>query len=151
MFYSDKVLKAVKIAFAAHAGQYDQAGYPYFLHPYHLAEQMTDEDSTVVALLHDVIEDTDVTLEDLRLEGFSESILVALTLLTHKKGVPYLDYVDKIKDNPLARRVKIADLRHNTDTTRGADTPHFKKKREECYYPALEVLLRAEAEDGGNG
>ena len=144
MFYSDKVKKAIKIAYEAHAGQTDQAGYPYFLHPYHLAEQMSDEESTVVALLHDVVEDTSVTLDDLRREGFGEEILAALALLTHVKGVPYADYVAKIKDNPLARRVKIADLRHNTDTTRGADTPYFKKKREECYYPALEVLLRAE-------
>ena len=71
MFYSDKVLKALRIAFAAHAGQFDKAGYPYFLHPYHLAEQMSDEDSVIVALLHDVIEDTSVTVEDLRKEGFT--------------------------------------------------------------------------------
>ena len=146
MFYSEKVKKALLIAYEAHAGQFDQAGYPYFLHPYHLAEQMTDEDGVIVALLHDVVEDTDVTLDDLRREGFDETILSALSLLTHVKGIPYAEYVDRIKDDPLARRVKIADLRHNTDTTRGADTPHFKKKREECYYPALEVLLRAEAE-----
>lgn len=144
MYYSEKVNKALWIAYEAHAGQLDQAGYPYFLHPYHLAEQMSDEDSTVVALLHDVIEDTSVTLDDLRREGFAENVIEALSLLTHVKGVPYLEYVARIRENPLARRVKIADLRHNCDVTRGADTPYFKKKREECYYPALKMLLAAE-------
>ncbi|MBO4472442.1 MAG: bifunctional (p)ppGpp synthetase/guanosine-3',5'-bis(diphosphate) 3'-pyrophosphohydrolase [Clostridia bacterium] len=150
MFYSDKVKKAIKIAYEAHAGQVDNAGYPYFLHPYHLAEQMSDEDSTVVALLHDVVEDTSVTLDDLRREGFGEEILAALALLTHVKGVPYADYVAKIKDNPLARRVKIADLKHNCEVKRGADTRHFRRKREECYYPALRMLLAAEGSFRGS-
>ena len=147
MYYSDMVLKAAKIAYTAHAGQYDKAGYPYFMHPYHLADGFSDEESVIVALLHDVVEDTDLTLEDLKREGFSDEVIAALSLLTHVKGVPYLEYVARIAENPLARRVKIADLRHNTDVTRGADTPHFAKKREECYYPALKLLLQAE-EDG---
>lgn len=144
MFYSDNVKKAIKIAYEAHAGQKDQAGYPYFLHPYHLAEQMCDEDSTVVALLHDVVEDTDVTLDDLRREGFDERVIEAISLLTHVKGVPYLDYIARIAKNSLARRVKIADLKHNCEVNRGADTPYFRRKREECYYPALRMLLAAE-------
>ena len=101
----------------------------------------------IVALLHDVVEDTDCTIEGLRKEGFSERILAALTLLTHQKDVPYSEYVQKISKDPLARRVKIADLRHNCDVTRGANTEHFQKKREQCYYPALELLMKAEKEE----
>ena len=147
MYYSDAVKKALNIAYQAHAGQTDKAGYPYIFHPYHLAEQFEDEDSVIVALLHDVVEDTDRTIEDLRKEGFSERVLAALVLLTHQKGVPYLEYVQMISEDPLARRVKIADLRHNCDVTRGANTEHFQKKREECYYPALELLMKAEQEN----
>ena len=146
MFYSDAVKKAIWIAYQAHYGQTDKAGYPYVFHPYHLAEQFEDEESVIVALLHDVVEDTDQTIEDLRKEGFSEKVLTALSLLTHQKEVPYLEYVQRISEDPLARRVKIADLRHNCNVTRGANSEHFQKKREQCYYPALELLTKAEKE-----
>ena len=146
MFYSDAVKRALCIAYEAHSGQTDKAGYPYIFHPYHLAEQFEDEDSVIVALLHDVVEDTDLTIEDLRKQGFSERVLAALSLLTHQKGVPYLEYVQRIGEDPLARRVKIADLRHNCDVTRGANSEHFQKKRQECYYPALALLTKAEEE-----
>ena len=147
MFYSEMVLKAAKIASEAHVGQYDKAGYPYIMHPYHLAEGFSDEASVIVALLHDVVEDTDWTLEALEKEGFSREVIKALSLLTHAKGVPYLEYVARIAGDPLARRVKIADLRHNLDETRGANTQHLLNKREECYYPALKLLLQAEEDE----
>ena len=88
-------------------------------HPYHLAEQMDDEATTCTALLHDVVEDTDVTLKDLAQE-FPAEIIDALRLLTHQPGVPYLDYVRALATNPIARAVKRADLRHNMDETRYA-------------------------------
>lgn len=144
MFYSQKVMEASRIACKAHEGQKDKSGYPYIFHPLHLAEQFYDEDSVVVALLHDVVEDTDVTIDDLRKEGFDEKVLAALCLLTHEDGVPYMEYVEKIKENPLARRVKLADLRHNCDVSRGADSDYFKQKRRNCYYPAMKLLTEAE-------
>lgn len=144
LYYSEKVKRAMEIALKAHEGQVDKAGFPYIAHPMHLAEQFYDEDSVVVALLHDVIEDTDVTIDDLRKEGFNEKVLTALRLLTHQKGVPYMEYVGKIKEDPLARRVKLADLRHNCDVSRGADSDYFKQKRRDCYYPAMKLLTEAE-------
>ena len=111
MYYSDKVLKALQIAFEAHAGQVDKSGYPYIMHPLHLAESFFDEDSVVVALLHDVVEDTSVTLDDLKKAGFDDRVVQALSLLTHRKDLSYAEYVNKIKEDPLARRVKIADLK----------------------------------------
>lgn len=149
MIYSDMVKWALNLAFEAHKEQTDKAGYPYIFHPYHLAEQFFDEDSVVVALLHDVVEDTDWTIERLREEGFHENVLAALELLTHKKDVPYMEYVRAINENPLARRVKIADLRHNCDVTRGGDSEKLRKKREECYYPALALLTATEEEQKG--
>ena len=144
MFYSKTVEIAMRIAAKAHEGQTDKSGYTYIHHPLHLAEQFYDENSVVVALLHDVAEDTSVTLDDLTTLGFNPSVLQALDLLTHREGVPYMDYIGKIKENPLARRVKVADLKHNCDVSRGADTEYFRQKRKECYYPALEMLLAEE-------
>lgn len=118
MIYTPLIKKAMRIAARAHAGQYDKAGYPYIHHPLHLAESMTDEESTCAALLHDVIEDTSVTCDELRAEGIPEGVLTALMLLTHDERVPYLDYVAAIKDNSIAHAVKLADLAHNSDLSR---------------------------------
>ena len=83
MIYTPMTKKAIKVMFEAHKNQVDKNGMPYVFHPFHLAEQMTDEASTVVALLHDVIEDTDCTLEDLKNMGFSNEVCDALSFLTH--------------------------------------------------------------------
>ena len=106
------------LCFEAHAGQADKCGIPYVNHPLHLAEQMETEDEVCVALLHDVMEDCDKTPDDLRAVGVSERAIEALALLTHQDGVPYLDYVRKLKANSLARKVKVADLRHNSELAR---------------------------------
>ena len=86
-------------------------------HPFHLAEQMQDENTTIVALLHDVVEDTDYTLDDLRAMGFGDEVMEALSYMTHDPSVPYMEYVAKIRENDIARTVKLADLRHNSDIT----------------------------------
>lgn len=117
MIYTELTNKAIKLAYQAHDGQLDKAGMPYILHPMHLAEQMDDEISTCVAILHDVVEDTDVTFEDLENE-FPESVLVPLRYLTHQKGVPYMEYVERILDNDVAVKVKLADIDHNMDQSR---------------------------------
>lgn len=118
MIYTDATKEAMKLCFDAHKDQNDKNGLPYVFHPFHLAEQMTDEVTTVVALLHDVVEDTDYTLDDIAAKGFGKEVLDALVLLTHEPGVPYMDYVAKIKENPIAKAVKLADLEHNSDLSR---------------------------------
>ena len=117
MIYTPLTNEAMKIAFSAHNGQTDQGGIPYIFHPYHLAEQMKDEITTCVALLHDVMEDTDVTYEELA-SKFPKEVMDALVLLTHKEGTDYLDYVRAIKQNPYALAVKLADIEHNSDESR---------------------------------
>lgn len=118
MIYSDLTKKALKISFNAHKNQVDKSGMPYVFHPFHLAEQMDDEYSVCVALLHDVVEDTDITIEELIIEGFPKEVIDAIELMTHSDSVPYLDYVKIIKNNPIARKVKLADLMHNSDLSR---------------------------------
>lgn len=144
MLYTDKTKKALKLCFDAHKEQTDKSGMPYVFHPFHLAEQMETEDTTVVALLHDVVEDTDNTLEDLRELGFSENVLEALTLLTHDDDVDYMDYVRAIKGNPIAKAVKLADLNHNSDITRLDTVDEKALKRREKYLQAIDLLTESE-------
>lgn len=143
MIYTELTKKALTLCFAAHKEQVDKSGLPYVFHPFHLAEQMTDELTTVTALLHDVVEDSDCTLSDLRRMGFPEAVLEALALLTHDDGTPYQDYVAKIKPNPIARAVKLADLRHNSDLTRLDHVDRRALSRVEKYRKAMELLEQA--------
>lgn len=122
MIYTPLTRKAIWVAFRAHAGQVDKTGLPYILHPLQVAERMTDELGTCVALLHDVVEDTAVTLEDLRAD-FPPEVVEAVRLLSHDLDVPYADYVRALAGNPLARAVKIADLAHNSDESRFTGLP----------------------------
>ena len=120
MVYSELVKKACAIAFDAHREDVDRGGYPYVLHPFYLATQMEDEASACAALLHDVVEDHAgrYSFDDLARAGFPEEVLRALRLLTHARGVPYMDYIRALAVDPIARRVKLADLRHNLDARR---------------------------------
>ena len=140
MIYTELTKKALKLCFEAHKEQVDKSGMPYVFHPFHLAEQMTDEATTVVALLHDIVEDTATTFEDLEKQGFSDEIINALKLLTHDKGVPYMDYVAEIKTNRIATVVKLADLRHNSDLTRLSVVDEKALKRKEKYEKAIKLL-----------
>lgn len=143
MIYTEMTMKAMKIAYEAHQGQVDKSNMPYIFHPFHLAEQMDDEISCTAALLHDVVEDTSLTFEDLEKE-FPKSVVDVLKLLTHEDGVDYFEYVEKIKTNPIAKKVKLADLEHNMDETRlsGTDIPKEKiQRRREKYSKAKELLL----------
>ena len=117
MIYTALTCKAMRFAYNAHHGQLDVGGVPYVFHPYHLAEQMKDEFSTCAALLHDVVEDTDVTIEELEKE-FPPEVTEAVRLLTHAEGTDYFDYVRAIRKNPIAAAVKMADLAHNSDESR---------------------------------
>lgn len=140
MIYTENTKKALKLCFEAHKDQRDKTGLPYVFHPFHLAEQMKDEVTTIVALLHDVAEDTVYTLEDLSQMGFGKKVMDALTLLTHDSDTPYMDYVRKIKDNPIAKQVKLADLRHNSDLSRLDTVDEEALNRREKYQIALAFL-----------
>lgn len=140
MIYTPDTKKAIKLCFEAHRNQTDKSGLPYVFHPFHVAEQMPDEETTIVALLHDVIEDTAYTIDDLRKMGFSEEVLDALDLMTHDKNVPYMEYVAKISENEIARTVKLADLRHNSDLTRLDEIDDKARNRIEKYKAAIRLL-----------
>ena len=144
MIYTDLTERALRLAYRAHAGQEDKAGVPYIFHPYHLAEQMTTEAAVCVALLHDVVEDSDVTIEDIA-TAFPAEGTEAVQLLTHDERVPYLDYIRALRANPLARTVKLADLAHNSDESRlreaVAKEPDTVTKRRAKYDAARAILL----------
>ena len=141
MIYTELTIKAMNLAYAAHHGQFDKGGVPYIFHPIHLAEGMDDEISTCVALLHDTVEDTDVTLEQLA-QGFPVEVVEAVALLTHAEEVEYFDYIRIIKTNPVAVKVKLADLAHNGDPRRISNQGNAEKRREK--YAAARKILTEE-------
>ena len=140
MIYTPKTKKALALCFKAHKEQKDKSGMPYVFHPFHLAEQMKTEETAIVALLHDVIEDTNYTIEDLTQMGFDETITDAIAVMTHADGVDYMDYVRAIKENPIAKAVKLADLNHNSDLTRLDVVDEKALKRREKYLKAIALL-----------
>lgn len=140
MLYTRWTKKAMEIAYAAHKDQVDKGGMPYIFHPCHVAEQMDTEEEICAALLHDVAEDTDVTLEQLEQMGFPKTILRSLELLTYDGSIPYLDYIRRLKSDPVAVKVKKADLRHNSDLTRLRASTEKDRRRLEKYRRALELL-----------
>lgn len=140
MIYTAMTKKAMKLCFEAHRDQLDKSGMPYVFHPFHLAEQMDDEITTTVALLHDVIEDTDCTLHDLESMGFPGEVIAALALLTHSPEIPYIEYVLRIKVDPVAKAVKLADLRHNSDLSRLDRVDEKALERREKYQKAIALL-----------
>lgn len=142
MIYTEMTNKAMKLAYEAHHGQVDKSGLPYIFHPFHLAEQMETEETVTVALLHDVAEDTDYTLEYLRKMGFPKSVTDAL--MTHDPAVPYLDYVEKLKSNPIARDVKLINLTHNSDVSRLRIVTETDLERVEKYRKAITILRQGE-------
>lgn len=139
MIYTYLTKQALKISFQAHQYQLDKSGMPYVYHPFHLAEQMDDEYSTCVALLHDVVEDTNITLYDLE-KIFPKEITDAIDLMTHDDFIPYMDYVRTIKLNPLAAKVKLADLKHNSDLTRLDTIDEAAIERAKKYKEAIKIL-----------
>lgn len=127
MRYTEQTKRAMQIAYEAHHGQVDKGGMPYIFHPYHLAEQMETETEITAALLHDVVEDTEWTFDMLRQAGISEEVLAVLELLTHPRGMPYMEYIDRLKDDPVARKIKLADIHHNGDFSRLPPEDAYKR------------------------
>jgi len=140
MIYTDLTKKAMQIAFDAHKEQVDKGGMPYIYHPIHVAEKMDDEHTTCVALLHDVVEDTNMTFEKLSEVGFPIEVIEALKFLTHDDNVPYLEYIMEIKKNEIAKKVKLADLAHNSDLSRLSIVDDKARKRAAKYCQAIDIL-----------
>lgn len=132
--------KAIAIALRVHEGQTDRYGQPYILHPLFVMLQMESEAEMTAAVLHDVIEDSETTLADLRQEGFSGEVLEAVRLMTHDETDSYEAYVRKLKPNPMARKIKLADLRHNMDIRRMDRVRTADTERLERYRSAWESL-----------
>ncbi|MTV88101.1 HD domain-containing protein, partial [Streptococcus pneumoniae] len=131
---------AHEVAKKAHFGQIDRAGIDYIKHPETVASFVTTDEEKAVAYLHDVIEDTSLTLLDLKKEGFSKNIIEAVDILTKKKGQDYQSYLNLVKKNELARVVKLADLRHNSDLTRLPLITEKDLERNKKYSSAIRFL-----------
>lgn len=145
MIYTKLTIKAMEVAFSAHFGQKDKAGAPYIFHPFHIAENMPDEDTTVIALLHDVIEDTDLTASDLRKFGFTPLQVEAVVAMSRKKDEQYFDYIRRVKENDYSKIVKLADLKHNSDKSRLLTLPQEEQDKmikliDERYKKAIKML-----------
>lgn len=137
--------RARDVALLAHAGQLDKAGAPYIGHPERVASRQRSEAAVSAAWLHDVVEDTVVTLDDLRQGGFDRRVVDAVEALTRRDGEDYLDFVRRAARNPIARLVKIADIEDNMDLSRLSSSPEAQRERgrervERKYLPALEIL-----------
>lgn len=133
--------RALEIAVTAHRDQRQRDGTPYALHPIKLALSLQGDEARMVALLHDVVEDTDWTFERLRGEGFSETVIEALRLLTHTDGSAYGDYIERIAGNPLATAVKMADLTDNMDLRRIPEPADRDFERVRKYHLAWQRLV----------
>ena len=143
MIYTKMTILAMKTAYNAHLGQLDYNDVPYIFHPYHLAEQMDDEISCTVALLHDVVEDTSLTFADLE-QIFPKQVIEIVMLLTHDEKVDYFDYIRKIKTNAIATKVKLADIEHNSNEERSIGSNLSREQLlywKEKYARAKELLL----------
>lgn len=114
----NQVELAKKICLEAHKGQFDKGGNEYYLHPFKVADMCEGEEEKIVAYLHDVIEDTAYTIEDIKQYGFNQNVIEALLLLTHDKKQDYDSYIKALKHNDIARNVKLSDLKHNSDLSR---------------------------------
>lgn len=136
----EMVQLAKEVATKAHAGQTDKGGHPYILHPTAVASFLEKPEHKMIAYLHDVCEDTPMTIEEIKNLGFSKTVTDALFLLTHKSGVPYESYIRQICQNPDARAVKMADLRHNMDLSRIPHPTEKDYRRLEKYKKAYQFL-----------
>lgn len=143
MIYTPLTRKAMKVAYDAHHGQLDCNGVPYIFHPYAVAEQMQTELTACAAFLHDVVEDTEVTIEELSLE-FPKEVIEIVKLLTHDTNEDYFDYIRRIKSNSDAVAIKLADIKHNSNESRqnGVESITEEKKAQwrEKYRLAKEIL-----------
>jgi (p)ppGpp synthase/HD superfamily hydrolase len=134
--------RAIEIAAKAHAGQVDEAGQPYVLHPLRMMLAVTMPEARMAAVLHDIVEDTTVTLDELRAAGFPATVLEAVEALTKREGEDYEAFIRRVAPNPIAREVKLADLRDNSDLSRIAEPTERDRDRIKKYNQAIAYLER---------
>ncbi len=134
--------RAILIAAQAHEGQKDKAGAPYILHPLRMMMRMESETAMIAAVLHDVVEDSNWTLDQLRVEGFSDEVLRAVECLTRKNDESYDQFVARVQTNVVATQVKIADLEDNMNVERIGDLKPNDLTRIEKYHRAWRALNR---------
>lgn len=139
--------KAIILATKAHQGQKDKAGQCYILHSLRVMLRCEKEEQKIVAVLHDVLEDTEVTKEDLIKEGFCKEIVEAVVCLTKKEKEYYFDYIDRVKQNAIARVVKLADLEDNMNLKRIKNVTEKDRQRVEKYKKAKQILEKKEFEE----
>ena len=125
--------QAIELAVKHHKGQYDKAGKPYILHPLRLMMSVDTDDEKIVAVMHDLVEDTHITIAYLRTAGFSEKVLSALDCVTNRDNEDYESFIERIAQNPLATKVKLADLEDNMDLSRISEPSKKDYKRIEKY------------------
>jgi len=130
---------ALMLAIKGHEGQYDKGGMPYINHPMAVSTYCDTKEAKIVALLHDTLEDTDITYEEI-CEGCGKEIADLVQMMTHDDSVPYMDYVKFVGQNPVTREVKLADLRHNTQPGRIIDMTEKDHERMRKYRTAIEYL-----------
>lgn len=135
-----KLEQAIKIALEVHSGQVDKAGEMYLLHPLRLMFKFQTEDERVVAVLHDVVEDGEITLENLKLLGFSDSVVNAIDCLSRRKAEKYGNFISRLSINEIARKIKIEDIKDNLDLTRLNHIGEKELKRIEKYHHSLKLL-----------
>ncbi|KZE65057.1 GTP pyrophosphokinase [Paenibacillus jamilae] len=141
---SNELSKAINIAANLHTGQLDKGGNPYILHPLRVMMKMEDHTSRIVAVLHDVLEDTFFTIHDVENSEFSDEVIEALKAITRKKDESYMDFIRRCKQNELARKVKIADIEDNMDLSRIKQPTKKDYERIKKYEKALKELMRIE-------
>ena len=132
--------RAIEIAAKAHEGQTDKAGAPYILHPLRMMLRLSTTDERIAAVLHDVVEDCGVSLDTLRAQGFSETVIQAIDSVTKRPVESYEAFVLRAASHPLGRRVKLADLEDNSDLSRIANPTADDLKRTEKYRRAIEII-----------
>ncbi len=135
--------RAIELAVEAHKGQTDKAGRPYILHPLWLMQQFEDLDAMLVAVLHDSVEDSDLTLADLSREGFAPGVIAGIDAMTRRKTESYDDYIYRVQAHPIACRVKLADLEHNLDVRRMTQIQNHDLRRLEKYHQTWRKLKQA--------
>lgn len=140
MLYTPLTKKALLLCFEKHKNQRDKSGMPYVFHLFCVAEMMGDEYCVCTALLHDILEDTDVTCDDLRDMGFPDEVVDAVFAMTHDDDTDYFEYIRGLKSNPIAKAVKTADLEHNSDLSRLDTITEKDIRRFEKYKKAIEIL-----------
>ena len=142
MLYTELTKKAMLLAWDMHLMSVDKGGMPYILHPVAVAEMMMDDEYAVcVALLHDIIEDTPMTIHQLSCMHFPIEIIEAVDAITRKENEKYMDYLARVKDNKLARKVKLGDLKHNSDLGRLRSIDEKALSLQKRYKKAISFLI----------